>query len=559
MSDGAEIIEWPYSDEPPELALPDRERVIPLGYEQGPVYYYYSTSLRGVAALKPAEHTRGALSGLASAPRYWESFEQFQSKQGLSWGQLADWLMTQCREKGIYDPGRVRGRGAWLEGDQPILHVGDALVIDGKHAPLVYPGSRYIYQASITLLPEILAPASTKEAHWLVKVCRLLRWEIPAHGTLLAGWIAIAPISGALRWRPSVWLTGSSGAGKSYVMDKVVSACLGKIAIAVAGQTTEAGLRHALQSDARPVIFDEAEAEDQQAAIRMQAILALVRVSASENSPDIAKGQIGQSQAKLFRIRSAFLFQSINVSLAKRADESRITVLSLRDHSTQADIGFDDLDTTIRERITPEFGAALISRSVSLIPVIRANAETFARAIASTLGSRRLGDQIGTLLAGAYSLHSAGVISYPDAVTYVQREQWAAESVDAAEKDECRLLRYLMAAKLRLGTSEMPVSRLVEAAQATDRVDGLPDPETAARALREAGIKYGHHENLPGLFVSTNHPSLKNLLRGTDWAASWSRALGRLPGTVSGANIAQRFGLGHQSRAVWVPMSTIDP
>ena len=291
----------------------------------------------------------------------------------------------------------------------------------------------------------------------------------------------------------------------------------------------------------------------------MQSVLNLVRVSASENAPDILKGQINQSRAKIFRIRSAFLFQSINVALSKRADESRVTVLSLRDHSVAGDTDFKDLDVTVRERITPEFGAALISRSVKLIPVIRANAETFAQAIADRLQSRRVGDQLGTLLAGAYSLHSSALISAADAAAYVAREEWAEQAPDADEKDEYRLLRYLMAARLRIGTTDMPISRLVEAAQALQQADGLPSPETAQRTLSEAGIKYAAHENVMGLHFSTNHPALRRLLAGQPWENSWSRALNRIPGSVGGKMTTQRFALGHLGRSVWLPMSVVDP
>jgi putative DNA primase/helicase len=550
--------------EPPEndiplIEFPERDNVIPLGYDRGPVYFYYSASLKQTASLRPAEHSRTNLEGLASAPRYWENFDQFNSKHGFLWAQLAGYLMEECRKRGPYDPRRVRGTGAWMEGDQPIIHVGDALIVNGSRAGLVYPGSRYIYETTASLLPTIRPAASTQEAHWLIKVCRLLRWEIPAHGTLLAGWIAIAAICGALKWRPSVWLTGSSGSGKSWIMDHIVNAVLGEFALAVASTTTEAGIRQGLQCDARPVIFDEAEAESPQAVARLQSVLNLVRASASENSPDQLKGQTNQSRAKIFRIRSAFLFQSINVGLSQRADESRITVLSLRDHSTERDIGFDDLDATVRERITPEFGSALISRSVKLLPVIRANAETFARAIAVRLGNRRLGDQLGTLLAGAYSLHSEALISPETAAEYVSREEWADQAPEADEKDEFRLLRYLMAAKLRIGTSEMPVARLVEAAQAIQQAEGLPAPETAQRALSEAGIKYAPHENVHGLYFSTNHPALKRLLAGQPWENSWSRSLARIPQSVGGRKTLVRFAVGHVSRVVWLPMDVIDP
>jgi putative DNA primase/helicase len=539
-------------------ALSEVENVIPLGFDRQ-IFYYFSTSTRQITSLSPGEHTRANLCGMASAPRYWENFEQFMSKEGLSWARLADHLMTQCRARGIYDPSRSRGRGAWIEGDVPILHVGDALIIDGERRSLVYPGSRYIYEADQILLQDIAPPLDTNDANWLIKVCRLLRWEKPSSGTLFSGWLAIAPICGALQWRPSIWLTGASGSGKTWVMDNIVNVCLSQIGLYVAFNTTEPGIRQALQSDARPVVFDEAERDSSSQAFRMDEIFGYQRVASSENSVQIYKGDHKQGRAKSYKPRSVFLFQSINTGLTKGADESRISVLALRDYSIASDVQFSDMETVVKERITAEFASGLISRSVRLLPVIRANAKTFSRAIATHLRSQRLGDQLGALLAGAYSLHSTRLITPEQAAEYVAREDWNEQTHTHDEKDEYKLLRFLLAANLRIGSAEIPVSRLVEAARATEHVEGMVHPETAARTLSEAGIKFAYRENIPGLYFSTNHPALKKILRGQPWDASWSRALARLPGSASGRDVIQRFALGNVARATWLPMTTVDP
>src|SRR3546814_8012987 len=86
----------------------------------------------------------------------------------------------------------------------------------------------------------------------------------------LAGWIAIAVICGALNWRPHVWLTGSSGSGKSWLLDNVIRPLIGAIAVYCQSNSTEAGIRQTLATDARPVLFDEAESEDAKAQVRIQ-------------------------------------------------------------------------------------------------------------------------------------------------------------------------------------------------------------------------------------------------------------------------------------------------
>jgi putative DNA primase/helicase len=76
-------------------------------------------------------------------------------------------------------------------------------------------------------------------------------------------------------------------------------------------------------------VFDEAEAEGQSDKQRIQHVLELVRQSTSESEAAIVKGTQSQTGARLYTIRSCFMFLSINVTINHLADESRITVLAL--------------------------------------------------------------------------------------------------------------------------------------------------------------------------------------------------------------------------------------
>ena len=80
---------------------------------------------------------------------------------------------------------------------------------------------------------------------------------------LLAGWVALAPTCGCLDWRPHIWLTGGAGTGKSLI-HRFISPLLHDMGVPVSGNTTEAGLRQTLKSDALPVVFDEAESMKKQ-------------------------------------------------------------------------------------------------------------------------------------------------------------------------------------------------------------------------------------------------------------------------------------------------------
>ena len=164
--------------------------------------------------------------------------------------------MCQCRDIGIYDPGKVRGRGAWIDNGRPVLHNGNRLILNGSSLPLMLPASRHVYEAAAPLIADFASPLPTQTAHKLVGICQSLRWECGISGTLLAGFIAIAPICGGLAWRPSIWITGGTGSEKTYLKDNIIGPALAGVALQVQSKTSEAGIRQSLGSDALPVLFD---------------------------------------------------------------------------------------------------------------------------------------------------------------------------------------------------------------------------------------------------------------------------------------------------------------
>ena len=545
-----------YDPDPAPAAGP--EGIVALGHDKG-VFYYLSRSARQVYALSADRHSRNSLMAMASVPHYWQRSQFIGAKGGIDWEAATDDLMRKCRDVGIFDTDRLRGRGAWMDEGRSILHIGDRLLVDGEDRDLALEGSRFVYEAARSLADAVADPLPTSIAHKLVEICKSLRWERPISGVLLAGFIATAAVCGGLKWRSSIWLTGGAGSGKSWAYERIIAAAIGRMALQVGSKTSEAGIRQTLGSDARPVLFDEAEKEDHHAAARMQGVMDLVRQSSSEGGAEIIKGTQNQAGSKRYRIRSQFAFVSINVGLEHHADETRITVLSLREPERGAEQAeaFAELDALVADTITPEFAAGLVARSVRLLPIIRANAETFARAISDHLGNRRIGDQLGTLLAGAYSLHSEREITPEQAAQYIQREDLTSGGVaDARESDQAKLLTRLTQHRLRVtpgngAAYECTVGRLILAAGGRDE---QISPDIADRELRQIGIR----ANIDGAYVSNSHPALALLLAGTPWVSDWARSLARLPGAVK-RDKAMRFGPGHVAKAVWVSIITIDP
>jgi putative DNA primase/helicase len=550
-------------DEEPEPAPSpaDSEGIVPLGYDRS-VYYYLSRSTGQVEAIAAGQHTRAMLSHMASEAYYWQR-SRFAGEKGVDWNAAADDLRVKCRAVGVYNPDIVRGCGAWMDNGRAVLHVGDRLIVDGKPSALLLEGSKFVYEAAKPLTAVHAEPLSTAEAHKLVGICQGPRWERGVSGLFLAGFIAIAPICGGLSWRPSIWLTGSSGSGKSWLTDNILRPGIGGMALLVQSTTSEAGIRQTLGCSARPVLFDEAEQEDAKSSANMQGVLNLIRQSSSEGGAAIVKGA-ANGKAVEYRVRSCWAMSSINVGIEHKADDSRITVLALKDRKASEaaadEVKFNELNRLTQKTLTSEYAAGLLSRSVRLLPVIRANAETFARAVSLVTGSRRTGDQLGTLLAGAYSLHSNREITYEAADAWVRAQDWGHETSGDIERDELRLLSHITQHRMRIsqgnGSSyDVTIGRLIQAASGEDI---HISPEVADLELRQTGLRYCEQSGVWGVYVSTNHPALKRVLFGTPWATSWGRSLGRLPGAVSGDRKMIRFAFPHSSRATWVPMEAMD-
>ena len=159
-------------------------------------------------------------------------------------------------------------------------------------------------------------------------IAERFKWEMSVSAHFLLGWLVLAPVCGALNWRPHIWITGGAGTGKTTVLKTFMRPLMGGVLQSATGGTTEAGLRGTLKSDAIPVVFDEFEQNEAKDKQIVQNVLALARIASSEGGK-IYKGTPGGG-TNAFEIRSMFCVSSINVSLIQKADIDRFCVLALR-------------------------------------------------------------------------------------------------------------------------------------------------------------------------------------------------------------------------------------
>lgn len=541
----------PYASVPPAPTQP-RSPFRCLGYDDG-YYYYLPRSTHQVVAIPAGSHTNKSHM-LTVAPLEW--FESaFPSKQGADWLAATNSLIRWNESAGTFDPGRIRGRGAWYDAGRSVLHLGDRLMVSGQDCSIEDHDTRFIYESKPPMESlRVEGDLEDDQAIMLHAVTGKLNWTQPVNSALFAGWLVLAPICGALQWRPHIWLTGQRGTGKSWLVDNIMSPVLGSTALTVQSNSTEAGIRQRLKQDARPVVFDEAESENQQGRTRMQSVLELARQASSDGNAEIAKGTAG-GKAQSFKIRSMFCMSSINVGLAQASDKSRFSVLSLSKSKGGVDgrAQFEALETLVNATLSKDFCAALRARTYKLIPVIRANSIILAKAAAEHIGNQRAGDQLGALLAGCWSLRSRDLITDYEAAEWVSGQDWGLDSDERQDSDELALSNEIMNFQIRFDTDHGMKTRNVaelmqKLSQEINDFDYTNDD--AQMALGRHGLKWKDGF----LIISESHTELRKMLRDTPWGGNWARILERIPGAEKLNSF--RFA-GIRQRAISIPLTSI--
>lgn len=547
----------------PEPAPGDSLPFRALGFDRGT--YYYLPKVGGqVVELTAAQHNQSHF--LQLAPLEWWANGFGNDNGRIDWASAQNAIMGVCMTQGVYNPDRIRGRGAWTDSDRVIFHLGNRLMVDGRSYQITrLPSdfsSYYFYENAKELLGPADEALNDADAFKLRTIAERFKWETPASANMLLGWIVLAPVCGALDWRPHIWVTGPAGSGKTSVLKLFMKPLLGGIYQAATGGTTEAGLRGTLKSDAIPIVFDEFEQNEARDKAVVQNVLSLARIASSEGGRIIKGTTSGGSNS--FEIRSMFCVSSITVALFQKADLDRFCVLPLRKDPVPKD-DWTKFEAEIIDIATVENGRRLIARTMQQIPTIKANARVLGRALAHRFG-QRFGDQHGTLLAGAWSLEAGGggLLDLEMAKQWIDMMDWETRDGDDSDADElkCRdtilqhLVDYSTGQKAQLG-------ELVCCVATGAPLQATTAPELA-KILGRWGLKVFRKgfDCMPGtetpcdghyVAVAHNNRQLATIFRDTQWANNAHRSsLKRLIGSQVTKDPVYFTGVGMQ-RATLVP------
>lgn len=495
--------------------------------------------------------------------------------QGLTkpdWVMAGVHIMDKCREAGIYNAKRLRGRGVWVDKasdgvERVVLNTGNQLLVkrpdaEPRRISFVRFKSKWIYEKRDDLILDVedyQTQATDDDGRMIREMCQMIRWESPIYADLLAGWLATAIVCGGLEWRTHCWITGNQGSGKTQVVKRIVGSVLGDLAIYPLGATTEAGIRSRLRSDAMPVVFDESET-DKYAEQRRQAVLGLMRQASSDGRGTIMKGSANH-EAHEFAVRSSFMLSSIGVGLKEAADLTRTAVMTVRPLESYGPDQRKKLEENwtrlldIEAMMPAHMPQRLLARQVANLPVLRANIDQFKKAATAILNSPRIGDQLGTLLAGSYSLYNSNALTFEQCKKYIESKDLDEFLAVKSEREDLSLLHHICGATIRVetlrGTQERTLGELLRIALFKPK-DADIDYMECENTLARYGLRVAYDGlDRAGVWIGQRVPTLNRIMQTSEYFEGWMGVLLRHPHAKKSPSTL-RFG-GVVSRAVFIP------
>ncbi|MFK0692474.1 hypothetical protein ACFX5Q_30480 [Mesorhizobium sp. IMUNJ 23033] len=436
-------------------------------------------------------------------------------------------LMKACRRAGPFNPLRIRGRGIWLENGKVITNLGQPV-----------ESSKFLYLC-FEDIP--LDDGQSFDAQRLRNNLNLYNWRNPQDAGLLFGWLAMAPICGALVWRPHAFVYGPARSGKTTI-HTIASIVLNPIAVSADGQSTEAGIRQTLGPDSLPILLDEFESDQNGSTLRN--ILRLARSASSADTP-VLKGT-PEGKAMSFSLRTTFLFSAINPRGMSPADQSRITMLELLMHDNDREASKRIAEDEAYFRTT---GSAWCHHMIGFAHLVQPAAD----AIDIHLTGDRRHRQNMSILIGAGFVALNGRIPKDEeaqalAAEYAPAIERHALEVYRDDAQECfdHLLSHVV--------DGYPLGHWLACLRDKQR-NRLNDFANAERIVASYGMRLDAEGEAAGFYIVNGAPAMEQVFQGTPWAQrAWERALRKLDGAFIPRNPVQFAMLG-KKRATGIPLS----
>jgi cytidylate kinase len=448
--------------------------------------------------------------------------ELFGHKGRIQWEDALAWI-TGLVTATDFDPAMLRGRGAWAENDGRICyHNGRKTIGDVD--------DRRIYMRKTPRDIGIEdAPASDEICLEVSSAIGRMSFETWADCVRLQGWIVLAPFAGALPWRPCGMITGSSGSGKSTVIDLCVKP-LALPEIFSGGDSTEAGVRQRIRNDAAAIVIEESETDTDKKKRNRENLFSLMRQSTSDQAPRVAKGTMdGKGQS--YSMRSMFLFASISSEVEHTADENRIFRINMVDPTSP----WPPIRDRLIELIIDKHCRAIRARTWQNLKTIIKFAHDLTPIVQGITGrSSRFALAESMLFAGFFLVMRARPAEITEQIQKEITALYEYQPPEATRDDSAELVELILDSKVMIDIprKELTSFREILTGCYTSQMPGFPKllNSTEVLALNAVAARHGLKIDETGqVMIAFNHPEIMKMI---DKGHGYHRMLQRHKGLV---------------------------
>lgn len=546
-------------------------------------FYNYTSGMIHEADIKLVYDKKFITSLTGGDPYYW-TVQTPKDKDGetkVNWASFGSQLVTKCQNLGVFNQAKVRGLGMWEDKGNYIVNAGRDFYVNGEKVHLYDYESRFIYAARDAVKIDIDKALDINYMREIRDMTKHIRWIDPETAILFFGWMIGSTLGELLPWRSHIYLQGGSGSGKSWICS-FMRVFFGQFNYGTTIGTTEAGIRRGNKNGSTPIICDETEPDEAPGfAGKIQAILKLARLSSRNDGMSVSMAKSGGGDEQ-FTMQNCFCFASIIPSVMQYQDETRITILALKEQRQESEEEADNFITlekwrdNLPEDISPKYLGWCTKNSQKILD----NIAVFNKAARVHLKNKRFAEQIGMMLGGYYSVEYDEVISDEMAVGILNQYDWWRLLPNEETTAENKVIDSFNSAMVtiqvqdkglssRVYTIERSIRSLVANYIYSKHYDDFPgdvdmfsaliqpgdltliDAETIEHTLSNLGVKYEAVHKAVAIAISSE--PLSNLLRGSSAQANkWASTLRNIKGVFS-YPLAVYFKIGRK-RAIGVPV-----
>jgi putative DNA primase/helicase len=252
---------------------------------------------------------------------------------------------------------------------------------------------------------------------------------------------------------------------------------------------------------------------------------------------------------------------SIGVGLKEAADLTRTAVLTIKpldsyshDERKKKEQEFKDF-LSLASEIPQDMPQRLLARQLHNLFTLRHNVEIFKETIATVLANRRIGDQLGTLMAGCYSLYSTKRLDMKQCEKYLNTVNLDEFLQVKAEREDISLLHHIVGSMIRVdtvhGSQERTIGELLIVCFTRDDTTDVR-LKVAEATLARYGMKIEReYGSVTGVWIGQSIQSMNRIMQTSVYFEGWAGVLMRHP-YAKRSNDSVRFG-GATSRAIYLP------